>query len=98
MLLRSFSNVIYLNSNIAGSFFPTIFSMGILCFGLSVNKNMAIACGVIVCAWGFLQMGLYMKVRSNCVPPYFWYLRGIELFLNYLLLPFCLFFLLLLVA
>lgn len=42
----------------------TIF-MGILCFGLTVNKKMALGCGVVVTAWGFLQILIYMKVRKS---------------------------------
>ena len=35
--------------------------MGVLCFGLTVNAKMALGCGVVVTAWGFLQILIYMK-------------------------------------
>lgn len=44
--------------------------MGILAFGLSPNggqaRQMALACGVLVSAWGVLLILLYLKVRT---PP-----------------------------
>eukprot|EP01038_Epipyxis_sp_PR26KG_P008044 gene8044-10899_t len=41
-----------------GSF---ILFMGILAFGLSAPRKLAIACGVLTCAWGPLQIALYLK-------------------------------------
>lgn len=46
--------------------------MGILAFGLSPNggqaRQMALACGVLVSAWGVLLILLYLKVRTP--PPH----------------------------
>lgn len=37
--------------------------MGVLAFGLSSPRSLAIACGVLVCAWGPVQIAVYLKVR-----------------------------------
>jgi hypothetical protein len=39
--------------------------MGVLAFGLSTPRPLAIACGVLVAAWGPLQIAIYLKVIAN---------------------------------
>lgn len=39
--------------------------MGILAFGLSTPKSLAIACGVIVSAWGPTEIALYLWVSDH---------------------------------
>jgi len=38
-----------------------ILFMGVLAFGLSSPRSLAIACGVLVCAWGPVQIAVYLK-------------------------------------
>lgn len=39
--------------------------MGVLAFGLSTPRDLAIACGVLVAAWGPLQILIYLKVSKS---------------------------------
>lgn len=42
------------------------FSVGILCFGLTSPRSLAIACGILVAAWGVSSILIAMKVgRAN---------------------------------
>jgi hypothetical protein len=41
--------------------------MGVLAFGLSTPRTLAIACGVLVAAWGPLQIVIYLKVNNHSI-------------------------------